>query len=97
MHMQVRGLTALSAIASVPGGPLPASVALPTVVATLQRSSNGTGYNLDCYPVLGGSYLSALLRAAPAHCWQLPLRAAAPPGLAWSRRRCREGCAWPRA
>ena len=78
MHMQVRGLTALSAIASVPGGPLPASVALPTVVATLQRSSmDGTGYNLDCYPVLGGSYLSALLPlpliAGSYHSEPLPL------------------------
>ena len=84
VHMQVRGLAALSAIASVPGGPLPASVALPTVVATLQRSSmddgtgyGGTGYNLDCYPVLGGSYLSALLplplMAGSYHSEPLPL------------------------
>ena len=77
VHIQVRGLAALSAIASVPGGPLPASVALPTVVATLQRSSNGTGNDLDCYPVLGGSYLSALLPlpliAGSYHSEPLPL------------------------
>ena len=77
VHMQVRGLAALSAIASVPDGPLPASVALPTVVATLQRSSDGTGKDLDCYPVLGGSYLSALLPlpliAGSYHSEPLPL------------------------